>query len=217
MSDLYSEAQEDYNDYKKVVLLKRLIILVSLLTIVAIIFMVINLFYQSSRQKKLEDRTYLLYQTLVSQKLNKNLVEESILSLEGSGDNISDIARLRIAKIKFSEGKLDDALYIVTSLSSSSKSIVLRNMSKMFYVSILLDYQEISEENLHKAKVYITSIDKTQPFFGAIQILSALLSIKLGEIKEAEIILQKLIEDNNVANGAKYIAESILHKIKWSN
>ncbi|NDB82741.1 MAG: hypothetical protein EB127_08375 [Alphaproteobacteria bacterium] len=217
MTDIYTEAQQDYQDSLNIAMFKKFMLISCVSTFIAVLVMLIMSWNQSGKQKILEDRSYLLYQACSESKITKQLLRDTIVSLTENKDGIADIAKLKLAVLKLSENKIDDAILIIDTISTSASNIVTKNLAKILYLSIIIDQDKISDQMNHKAQVYITSIDKTQPFFAMSQIYSAFLKIKSGSIGEAEMLLGSIMQDTELSFNAKKIANSILHKIKWRN
>ncbi len=217
MTDILEEVKQDYRDWRNAILFKKLLMFTMVVTALIIVVMSVSSWHYNNKIKDLESRTSLLHQTFAAKDLDTDLLIESLLSLTDKNDAISEASTLRLAKLKADSGKVKESIIMLDKLISSTKNIVIKNMSKILHISIILDDTSISPDDMHKLDSYFVSIDKKQPLYPIAQIYSSLFKMKNGNLSAAEDIMIRLLQDQEISISTRQIATKILNQIKWKH
>lgn len=214
MSDLFEEANSDYQYNKKVQIYKKILPITVIATIFFVIIVAIKNWYFARQDSLTQERTKILLDSYFN-KTSKNLSREALETLALNKDNISDFANLAIIK-DILEVNLDTPklLYEIQNKIDLVSDDVIKNILKILYGSKALDIENLENDISVRAVNYLKSIDESQPLYYNAQIILALHSIKSSDNKAAETILNNLSSKPMVSESIKGQIDAIQHYIK---
>lgn len=193
MADLLEEADLDYKDQRKVQIFKLFLPYIASITIAIICFYSIFQWRSNSIQKEKEERTRIILERISGSIKLDNLSDEIINTLILDSDGIADIAKIVKINKLIVANNIEEAKKISDEFISSASNIIFKNFVKNLYISISLDQENLTEENLTKVKTLITSIDKTQPLYYNTKLLHSLFFIKTNDYVKANEVIDEVL------------------------
>lgn len=214
MSDLFEEANSDYQYNKKVQIYKKILPITVIATIFFVIIVAIKNWYFARQDSLTQERTKILLDSYFN-KTSGNLSKEALETLTLNKDNISDFANLAIIK-DILEVNLDTPklLYEIQNKIDLVSDDVIKNLLKILYSSKALDIENLENDISVRSVNYLKSIDESQPLYYNAQIILALHSIKSLDNKAAETILNNLSSKPMLSESIKGQIDAIQHYIK---
>ncbi|MDX1924370.1 MAG: tetratricopeptide repeat protein [Rickettsiaceae bacterium] len=214
MFDILDEAKQDYEDARNVNLFKKILPIVIGITLLVIILLILSNWYIDRQNNLMQQRSTILFNANFQKNLKNELIDQSISSLLNEKNSISELAALYQASNRISSGKLEEASIILEKLIQSAENIGIKNLAKISHIGLLLDKETLTKEENHKIQSYISSVNQTEPLYESILLYNAMFQIKNSNFSNAEDILNRLLDIEQLSFSVKDVATKLLNHVK---
>jgi len=209
MSDILEEILREQSDERKLKYFKKFLPIIIVFTIIVVIFMLINN-WRTNKEVQYNKRQGGILVKSLSSANNKELMLQSLQSLETSHSKIRELALLKEVGIKIADKDHVGAKILLEKIIDNSGGIT-SSYARVSWLSLTIDETELSEVENEKFKKYLDHFtDENKEFYGMVNILKAFWYVKRGEIKLAQEVLQKTLSLSSATNIVKEQAKSLL-------
>ena len=209
MSDILEEILREQSDERKLKYFKKFLPIIIVFTIIVVIFMLINN-WRTNKEVQYNKRQGGILVKSLSSANNKELMLQSLQSLETSHSKIRELALLKEVGIKIADKDHVGAKILLEKIIDNSGGIT-SSYARVSWLSLTIDETELSEVENEKFKKYLDHFtDENKELYGMVNILKAFWYVKRGEIKLAQEVLQKTLSLSSATNIVKEQAKSLL-------
>lgn len=212
--NIFDEAEKEDLQIKSILLFKKLLYASLVIAFIAIA----SIAYYKYFENRMRQNSFAVVDLLL--KVNQENSAESLATLSQalklSKNYTKDLAAIKISQIEFKNNNPIKAKEILYDIITGNYKEITKSYARLLWASYNLDNFLVDSKNdkINMHDLLMASEDKSNVFYGQLNIIKALWFVQEKQKEQAVITLKNLATSDSLVLASKKMAQIILHQIE---